>query len=104
MVKHHGCVFMINKTDNPAEWSLLKDEIGKAIELVEFLEIEITTNSEINEKQIKGYLTLIYILLNRIWNSRNHIGERTEQQLKEYTEFPTDIECVYRQGISFFRE
>ena len=82
---------MINGKDNPVEWALLSYEIEEAIEHLQDISDKIIPGSGIDEEDFKIRMGHVYAHLNRIWHSRNHIGDISSEQSEEYSEFPKDV-------------
>ena len=82
---------MINEKDNPVEWALMCYQFEEVAEHLQNLSNEIVPNAEINEKEFNVQMGHIYSHLNRIWNSRNHIGEISDENFEEYSKLPKDI-------------
>ena len=83
---------MINGKENPVEWALMSYELEEVIEHLQEISRLIMPESEIDEEELKVYISHVYAHINRIWNQRNHTGEITDQQFVEYSKFPNDIE------------
>ncbi len=82
---------MINGIGNPVEWALLGYELDEVAEHVQALSKLITPNGTLSEEEFEVYVGHIYAHLNRIWNSRNHVGELDDDLRREFTQFPSDI-------------
>ena len=82
---------MINEKDNPVEWALMCYQFEEVVEHLQNLSNEIVPNAEINEEEFNVQMGHIYSHLNRIWNSRNHIGEISDENFEEYSKLPKDI-------------
>ena len=82
---------MINEKDNPVEWALMCYQFEEVAEHLQNLSNEIVPNAEINEEEFNVQMGHIYSHLNRIWNSRNHIGEISDENFEEYSKLPKDI-------------
>jgi hypothetical protein len=82
---------MINGKDNPVEWAMLGYELDEVAEHVQNLSKLITPDANLPEEEFEVYMGHIYAHLNRIWNSRNHVGEVGDDLREKYTQFPLDI-------------
>jgi hypothetical protein len=82
---------MINGKSNPVEWALMSYDIEEVIEHLQTLYDRLTPDSEIDEIDFAISVGHVYAHLNRIWNSRNHVGEMSHEQFVEFTKFPTDL-------------
>ena len=80
---------MINKEKNPVEWALFMYEHEDAHEHLGNL-IEMLNNGKVDHSvELQVYLFHVYEHLNRAWHSRNHIGELSDDQWNEYSQFPS---------------
>lgn len=85
---------MINKKDNPVEWSLLIQELADLSEHADKLVEEMQGNSIYGEEEFAVDVGHLYAHLNRAWNSRNCTKEPTESEWQENSKFPTDVQPV----------
>lgn len=85
---------MINKNDNPVEWSQLLYELGDAKEHIESLIDELTKSEDFDETDFGIALGHVYSHINRAWNSRNHLGDVSTSKFEEFSKIPTDIKPV----------
>lgn len=82
---------MINLKENYVEWALWANEINDAKEHLENL-INNIDDDDFDENNLRVELGHIYAHLNRIWNSKDHVGDMSTKKWEEYSEFPSDIE------------
>ena len=82
---------MINGKDNPVEWAMMSYELEEVIEHLQDLSNMVVPNSSITEEEFEVGIGHIYAHINRIWNSRSHIGDLSEKQREDFTQFPKDI-------------
>jgi len=82
---------MINGKENPVEWAMLSYELEEVVEHLQGISNMVIPGSEISEEEFEVQLGHVYAHLNRIWNSRNHVGELTDKKREEFKEFPKDI-------------
>ncbi len=82
---------MINGKDNPVEWAMMSYNLEEVVEHLQELSNLVIPDASIDEEEFKVYMGHIYAHLNRIWNQRNHIGDISDEQLEQYSEFPVDI-------------
>ena len=85
---------MINKKDNPVEWSILLYELEDLADHSTKLIEEMQTNPSYGEEEFAIDIGHLYAHLNRAWNSRNFNKEPTEDEWQKNTEFPSDIQPV----------
>ena len=84
---------MINSKSNPVEWAALLYELEDAKEHLESLITQMNSDGAIDEEsEYKIHIGHIYAHINRGWNSRNKIGEQTEDERNLFSSFPNDIE------------
>ena len=88
---------MINKSDNPVEWALLMYELDDAQEHINELLAEIKDKNNVEENDYKICIGHIYSHLNRATNSRNHIGEISDNEFIEYSKFPQDVSPIHNE-------
>lgn len=83
---------MINGKNNPVEWALWGCELEETIEHLQDIADQVTPDATMDEEEFKYYIGHVYAHLNRIYHSRNHIGDISLEQFKAYsTTFPTDM-------------
>lgn len=70
---------------------MLGYELDEVAEHVQNLSKLITLDASLSEEEFEVYVGHIYAHLNRIWNSRNHVGEVDDDLRREFTQFPSDI-------------
>ncbi len=81
---------MINREKNLVEWALLSFELEDAREhLVELLAA--TNDPDFDETEFGIQLAHIYSHLNRAWNSRAHVGEKSDADFQRFSDFPKDL-------------
>ncbi len=85
---------MLNKENNYVEWVLLMVNLEDTQEHIANLIDELHDRGYIDEVDFKIQIAHIYGHLNRIYYSRNHIGEISSEQWQQYSRFPTDIEPI----------
>ena len=83
---------MINSKLTPIEWSTLLYELGDAKEHLESLVNEMVSKGEISETDYEIQIGHIFAHLNRGWNTRNRVGDYSDDEREKYTSFPIDIE------------
>lgn len=83
---------MINGKDNPVEWAMMAYELEDAIEHLKEISNLFEPEGEVDEVEFSVYLGHVYAHLNRIWNSRNHVGEVDQTLHDKFNLFPADIE------------
>lgn len=81
---------MINQSTNPAEWALLIYEVDDAKEHLQGL-LEQMAQGKIDEMDYQVQLGHIYAHLNRAWNTRNKLGECSDEEREAFSAFPKDI-------------
>lgn len=85
---------MINKNENPVEWSQLLYELDDAKDHLESLKEEMAKSDDFNEIDFYIALGHVYSHINRAWSSRNHLGDVSTIDFKKYSETPTDLKPV----------
>ncbi|WP_020410542.1 hypothetical protein [Hahella ganghwensis] len=85
---------MINAEDNPVEWALLAYELEEVIEHLQDLSTQLSQAGSLSEEEFVVEMGHVYSHLNRIWNSRNHIGDISDEKWKAFSQFPKDIDPV----------
>ncbi len=55
---------------------------------------DLHSSKYLDETDFKIQIAHIYSHLNRIYNSRNHTGEISDEEFLQYSEFPTDIKPI----------
>ena len=85
---------MLNKENNYVEWVLLMVNLEDTQEHIANLIDELHDRGYIDEVDFKIQISHIYGHLNRIYNSRNHTGEISNEQWQQYSKFPIDIELI----------
>ena len=75
-------------------WARLITELDDAQEHLKSLINEMTAKGALEEAELQSSLGHIYAHLNRAWNSRNNTFEITENQWREFSQFPTNIDPV----------
>jgi len=85
---------MLNKKSNPVEWTSLMYELEDAKEHLSNLIAELDSKQNLDEADLKIQMGHVYAHLNRVFNSRNHIGEISTKEFVEYSKFPVDIDSV----------
>lgn len=82
---------MINKADNQAEWSLLIAELKDAKASLDDLLVQLNNKDILPENELKLQVFAVQTHLNRVWNSREHVGIMTNQDLELFSEIPEDF-------------
>jgi hypothetical protein len=85
---------MINAKEHPVEWVMLNNGINDVIEHLQSLSREMNRDSDFDEIEFRIHLNHIYAHLNRLWNSRNHIGHLSEADFERYSQYPAEIEVI----------
>lgn len=85
---------MINKSENPASWTLLLTELDEAREHLEGLIDKMNGAGAIDDPEFAVDLGHVYAHLNRAWHSRNQDEQITEEQWPVFSQFPKDINPV----------
>ena len=85
---------MINRENNPIEWSQLMYELEDAHEHLGKLIEEMNTRGNLDIESYSTDIAHIYAHLNRAWNLRDFHGEMSEQQQEQFRNFPKDIEPI----------
>lgn len=85
---------MINRKDNPLEWSQLMSELEDAHEHLGDLIKEMQESGIIDIESYAVDVAHVYAHLNRAWNSRQIEGELSEKQWEDYRSFPKDLEPI----------
>ncbi len=83
---------MISSEENPVEWALLSYELEEVTEHLQELSNKINLATSISEEEFSVAIGHIYAHLNRIWNSRNHKGEITQELFEKFSQPPCDME------------
>lgn len=83
---------MINKNENPVEWSTLLYELDDVVEHSQQLIKEMTAKGTIDEINYKIQIAHIYAHLNRAWNTRNQTDLDIDLVHDTLSYFPKDIE------------
>lgn len=73
------------------ELALLRYELDEVTEHLQNPSKLVLPNSGLHEEEFEVYMGHIYAHLNRIWNSRNHVGEIDNKLWEKFTRFPLDI-------------
>ena len=87
-------VHMINIKDNPIEWAQLGYELEEVREHLGSLSHYLERKGEIEEEEFMVQIFHAITHLNRIWNSRNHIGKLSEQDFENYSNIPVEFEPI----------
>ena len=82
---------MINRNDNPVEWSTLEYDLIDAREHIQTL-LDRMQNDDYGEIEYQIDLKHIYSHINKAWNARNHIGDWSDSDFKKYSKYNSDIE------------
>jgi hypothetical protein len=85
---------MINEKKHPVEWALLLHEMSDTQEHLSALIDQLQKDGECSQEEFAVRVGHLYAHLNRVWNSRSHVGEVSDQQFAKFSEFPTDIDHV----------
>jgi hypothetical protein len=85
---------MINDKENPVEWALLMYDLSDVQEHVKSLLDQMVEDGQCSEEDFAVQVGHLYAHLNRVWNSRRHIGEIDDAHFLAYSQFPTDIDHV----------
>lgn len=85
---------MINIKDNPVEWAQLGYELDDVRDHINALSLNLNREGEIDEEEFMIQIFHAMTHLNRIWNSRNHIGELSDRDFERYSCVPTDFEPI----------
>jgi hypothetical protein len=85
---------LINPKDNPIEWTLLGYELEEVKEHLDSLLAGLDPENGIDEVDFKVQVFHLITHLNRIYNSRNHEGEVTNETFSEYSEVPNDFSAM----------
>ena len=85
---------MIDKKTNPVEWAILMYGLEDTKEHLSNLIDELHSKKYLDETDFKIKIGHIYSHLNRIYHSRNHVGEISDKEWLQYSRFPKDIEPI----------
>ena len=83
---------MINSKENAVEWAQLLFEQGDAHEHLGDLIKEMSSRGEIDTEAYAVDMAHMFAHLNRAWNSRNLVGEITDENHEKYSCYPCDLE------------
>lgn len=84
-------MLMINSKTNSIEWSTLLYELGDASEHILNLINQMQSNGKIDKEDYEVQLGHIFAHLNRAWHTRNKVGEYSDEEREQFTEFPKDL-------------
>ena len=82
---------MVNPKDNPIEWAQLGYELKEAKEHLESLLSQFGPEGGLDEEDLQIQIFHVITHLNRVYNSRNHIGEMSHDAFVNYSEVPGDF-------------
>lgn len=85
---------MINEKENPVEWALLLYGLSDVQEHVTTLLDQLAKDGQCSEEDFAVQVGHLYAHLNRVWNSRHHLGEIDDDQFMAFSQFPGDIDHV----------
>lgn len=85
---------MINEQKQPVEWALLLYGLEDLREHSASLIDQLVKDGQCSEEEFAVRVGHLYAHLNRVWNSRNHVGEVSDRQFSEFSQFPGDIDHV----------
>jgi len=85
---------MINKQNNPVNWSLLLYELSDAHEALGNLRNEMNNGGKIDKVEFRIQLSHIYRHLNTAWNSRNRESVATDAEHASEALFPNDLNLL----------
>ncbi|MGF1542539.1 MAG: hypothetical protein ACFCU5_19195 [Pleurocapsa sp.] len=85
---------MINKQDNPVEWTLLMYELEETKEHISKLIEDWYSPEDFDEIDFKVQIAHIYTDLNRIYHSRDRVGKISDKEFVRHSRFPVDIEPI----------
>jgi len=85
---------MINRSDNPVEWTLLVDELTEASEHLTSAISQITTDPAYDESALAVHLGHVMAHLNRAWASRNISRELTDSEWEQFREYQPDLRPI----------
>ena len=76
---------MINEKSHPVEWALLMYELEDTQEHLSNLINELHSKKHLDKIDFEIKISHIYGHLNRIYHSRNHVGEISDKEFIEYS-------------------
>ncbi len=85
---------MITEQENPMEWALLSKELDESKEHLESLIAQLHKDGSIDENDFKVQLFHVITHLNRIWNSRAHVGEINDKDFANYSNIPKEFSPI----------
>ena len=85
---------MITEDKQPVEWALLLYGLSELQEHLTSLLDQLVRDGECSEEEYAVRVGHLYAHLNRAWNSRGHVGEVSDRQFLEFSQFPTDLDHV----------
>lgn len=92
-----GCserLLVISKKDNPVEWATLMFELEDAKEHLAKLILDLESDAEYDEPNLRVDLGHVYSHLNRAWHRRNLKGDFNDEERSRASHFPKDCEPV----------
>jgi len=85
---------LINPNDNPVEWAMLGYELDDVREHITSLLAGLDAKTGIDEGDFRIQIFHVMTHLNRIYNSRNHIGKIDDDLFSEFSKFPSDFSAI----------
>lgn len=85
---------MINREQNPVEWSAFLYELEDAKEHLTKLIADITADPEYDDANLKVDLGHVFSHLNRAWVRREKTGDLTQEEWERASGYPTDLDPI----------
>jgi hypothetical protein len=85
---------MINKQEHPVGWADLMYELEDAREHLSRLILEIASDPDYGDGNLRVDLAHVYAHLNRAWHGRNAADGLPDKQRDSASQFPQDLEPV----------
>jgi hypothetical protein len=85
---------MINPDDNPVQWALLVEGLNEAKEHLESVILKMSSTRDYDEIYFQVDMGHIMAHLNRVWASRNHMRDLTDEEWETFREYPKDLRPI----------
>ena len=85
---------MINRDDNPVQWTLWLAELQEAHEHLANLIETLSSDRNYDESRLRVDMGHIMAHLNRCWARRNSTSDLTDEEFEAFREYPRDLRPI----------
>jgi len=85
---------MINRESDPVGWTFLLDELQDAVDHLNTLIKEMSTNRDYHEEDFRISLGHVFAHLNRAWHRRQVHEDFTDEEWTLAGKFPQDLDPI----------